>query len=226
MLPPKKNGSYFKFYKERRHIVILGIGGNGAKSHLTIGITGCTAGVGVTHLAIALANLCGSKLGLKTACIEFHKRDELRFLMTEANLPFRQAKNSCRSYFRIYDVDYYPNASSEELPSLLNQGYRYLILDMGNMEESNLPELLRCDKKIVIGSLAPWKIDKFRKSLNLLFQKSSSGEGFIYLMETGNPKTLRTISATYHIIARSVPFIQNPFRIGKEFFSILQELLE
>lgn len=146
--------------------------------------------------------------------------------MTETHLPFRQAQNSCRSYFRIYDVDYYPNASSKELPSLLNQGYEYLILDMGNMEEANLPELLRCDKKIVLGSLAPWKMNKFRNTLNRFSQTASSGEGFIYLMESGNPKTLRKISGTYHIIVRSVPFIQNPFRIGKEFFSILQELLE
>lgn len=146
--------------------------------------------------------------------------------MTEAQLPFQQAKSNCHSRFSIYDVDYYPNTSSEELPSLLNQGYRYLILDMGSMEEVDLPELLRCDKKIILGSLAPWKMDKFRNTYNRFSQTISSGEGFIYLMESGNPKTLRKISGTYHIIVRSVPFIQNPFRIGKEFFSILQELLE
>ena len=187
---------------------------------------GCSPGAGVTHLAIALANLCGSKLGAKTACIEFHGRDELRFLMTEDKLPFRQAENNCRSYFRIHDVDYYPNASAKELPCLLNQGYRYLILDLGSAEEADFSELLRCDRKIVIGNPAPWKMDKFRKTLTRITQKTATGEGFLYLMEMGKPKNLRELSGQYHIILRSIPLIENPFRIEKEFFSILQELLE
>lgn len=226
MLPQKKNGLLCKSYRERRCVFIFGIGGNGTKPHLTIGITGCNAGVGVTHLAIALANLCGSKLGAKTACIEFHKRDEIRFLMTESRLSFRQQENSCRSYFRIYDVDYYPNASKEELPCLLNQGYQYLILDLGNAEEADFSELLRCDKKIIIGNPVSWKIDKFRKTLTRITQNTTSGEGFLYLIEMGKPKILRELSSHYHIQVRSVPFIPNPFRIEKEAFSVLQELLE
>ncbi len=35
---------------------------------LTIGILGCTAGAGVTHLAITLSNLCHSKLHKKLHC--------------------------------------------------------------------------------------------------------------------------------------------------------------
>lgn len=146
--------------------------------------------------------------------------------MTEDTLPFRQEENSCRSYFRIYDVDYYANASTEELPCLLNQGYQYLILDLGNAEEADFSELLRCDKKIIIGNPAPWKIDKFRKTLTKITQKTTSGEGFVYLMEMGKPKMLRELSGHYHIPVRSVPFIQNPFRVEKEAFSTLQELLE
>ncbi len=146
--------------------------------------------------------------------------------MTEAKLPFRQAENNCRSYFRIYDVDYYPSTTAEELPCLLNQGYSYLILDLGSMEEADLPELLRCDKKIILGSLAPWKTDKFRKTLKQINQKTTSGEGFIYLTEMGKPKILREISASYHIRIRNVPYIENPFRLEKETFSILQELLD
>ncbi len=107
----------------------------------------------------------------------------------------------------------------------MNQGYQYLILDLGSMGEADLPELLRCDRKMILGSLAPWKIDKFRKTLKQINQKTISGEGFIYLTEMGKPKILREISNAYHVPIRNVPYIQNPFRIEKELFSNLQELL-
>ena len=146
--------------------------------------------------------------------------------MTEDKLPFRQMENSCRSYFRIHDVDYYPNTSAKELPCLLNQGYNYLILDLGSSDEADFSELLRCDKKIIIGNPAPWKMNKFRKTITRITEQTASGDGFLYLMEMGKPKKLRELSGQYHIVLRSVPVIENPFRIEKKFFSILQELLE
>ena len=59
--------------------------------------------------------------------------------------------------FTIYDVDYYPAVSIGEIPQILNHGYCYLLYDFGVLTEANYNEFLRCDRKIVIGSLAPWK---------------------------------------------------------------------
>lgn len=59
--------------------------------------------------------------------------------------------------FTIYDVDYYPAVSIGEIPQILNHGYCYLLYDFGVLTETNYNEFLRCDRKIVIGSLAPWK---------------------------------------------------------------------
>ena len=219
-------GLSYRSLNERRLILIFGIERNGTKSHFIIGITGCYAGAGATHLAIALANLCGSKYKAATAYLEFHKRDEIRLLMTDATLPYAQKENRCRTYFRIHDVDYYPATGRDEFPALLNLGYRYLVLDFGSLSEADLTEFLRCDKKIIIGSVAPWKMDNFRNCQKLLNQKISSGEGCIYLMRTGKPHTFHSISGRSPIVLRKVPLIQNPFRIEKELFPVLQELLD
>ena len=87
--------------------------------------------------------------------------------MTDATLPYAQKENRCRTYFRIHDVDYYPATGRDEFPALLNLGYRYLVLDFGSLSEADLTEFLRCDKKIIIGSVAPpgkWTISGTARS--------------------------------------------------------------
>lgn len=195
------------------------------KSRLTVGIIGCEPGAGATHLAVALANLCGSKLKKKTALLELHKRNEFSRLINEEGLPCKQISTADSASFHIHDVDYYGNVLPENLPSLLNQGYHYLILDMGSVHEADLTEFLRCDKKLVIGSLAPWKADNYRIFIQTIYHNFNLGEGFCYLTRTSSPKKLRDFSDTYHLLVHHVPSIENPFYIKKELFSILQELL-
>lgn len=192
---------------------------------LTIGISGCTAGAGATHLAIALSNLCHSKLHKKTALLELHKRNTLAAIPSETRLPCRCSFIGSRTVFCIHGVDYYPCVTPDELPGLYNQGYHILILDFGNASECYTNEFLRCDKKLVIGSLAPWNIVQYRDLLESLSHYTNLGEGFYCLTRTESPKQIRNFSRLYHISLNSIPFIPDPFYIKKEHFSILQKFV-
>ena len=145
---------------------------NETKAHITIGILGCHPGAGVTQLAISLGTYCASRRRLRTACLELHKRSELARLIPESALAdsiHRHALQCSKApdaadtskaeffHFRLHGVDYYPNLAPDAVPRLLNMGYDYLILDLGSLNESAAAEFLRCDRKIVLGSLALWK---------------------------------------------------------------------
>lgn len=185
---------------------------------MTIGVTGCCSGIGVTHLSIALCSFCASKLGKKTAFLEVHGRNEISQFFPEAG----------QNRFHLSGIDYYSNISSNDIPALLNMGYHYLILDMGSFGEIDFQEFLRCDRKLVLGSLAPWKAKTNQEFFQYYSNTANLGEGFFYLVQTGDIKNILTFSKTYHISRRNIfqiPFIKNPFCIKKELFLLFQELL-
>ena len=108
----RRNVLLCKFYNERSWYIIRNIGKTDLNKRLTIGILGCTAGAGVTHLAITLSNLCHSKLHKKTALLELHKRKNLSTIPSETTLPCRCGFMGDRTVFDIHGVDYYPDTIS------------------------------------------------------------------------------------------------------------------
>ncbi len=221
----RRNVLLCKFYNERSWYIIRNIGKTDLNKRLTIGILGCTAGAGVTHLAITLSNLCHSKLHKKTALLELHKRKNLSTIPSETTLPCRCGFMGNRTVFDIHGVDYYPDITPDELPELYNQGYHILLLDFGSFNECCINEFLRCDRKLVIGSLAPWNIRQYRELLESISHYTNLGEGFYCLTRTESPKQIRDFSRLYQISISSVPSISDPFYIKKEHFSILQEFI-
>lgn len=131
-----------------------------------------------------------------------------------------------RPYFRFRGVDYFPRVNANEVPALLNQGYHFLILDVGCLGEADFSEFLRCDRKIILGDLAPWKTWKYEEFFRLFDNAINLGEGFDYLVQTGTlAKNLSHFSKSHRISLSEVPFIKNPFCIEKQLFPFLEERL-
>lgn len=175
----------------------------------------------MTHLAITLCNYCASKQKKSCAYLELHTRNEISQLVSLQTLA---ASKAALKHFRLHNVDYYPAVSEKDVPALLNLGYDYLVLDIGAQDEGAFSEFLRCDRKLVLGSLAPWKVWKYEA----FFQKNGNhinlGEGFDYLVQTGTTQEILRFSKTHHIHMQLVPFIKNPFSIEKELFPFLGTL--
>lgn len=206
---------------------------------MTIGIMGCDAGVGATHLALALCSYCCSKRRKRVAYLELHARNEISQLMPESKLysalkPLHAKQNSknalsdstsCQCYFQFHGVDYYPHVSDAMMPALLNQGYDYLILDIGNLNGADYSEFLRCDRKLVIGSVAPWKLWRYEEFFRQFDNSQNLGEGFHYLLQMGSWADDSRFLKSHHISMVPIPFIKNPFLIEKELFLFLEGLL-
>ncbi len=122
-------------------------------------------------------------------------------------------------------MDYYPQVLSSEIPSLLNLGYDYLIFDMGSLVEADIPEFLRCDRKLVYGSLASWKAPHYEAFFQQYDTYTNLGEGFCYLLQTGVNKTLSQFSKKHHIHLCTVPFINHPFHISRDLFPFFTTIL-
>ena len=222
---------------ERRKTQIFNIDKKRERSRTTIGIAGCCPGCGVTHLAVALSCFCSSKLRKKTAYLELHERNEISSLFSNEN-PFScentfsrggqialcKEKQTDASIHRRR-IDYYPNVACEQVPVLLNRGYEYLILDLGSSQEAKKSEFLRCDIKLVLGSLAPWKVSYYNNFLKEYSFGDQAGQCILYFVQSGSRKTTTLFSKEHHISVQNIPFIKNPFQIEKELFSFLQNVV-
>ena len=111
------------------------------------------------------------------------------------------------------------------MPRLLNMGYDYLILDLGSLNESAAAEFLRCDRKIVLGSLALWKAWSYEEFFKQFDSFTNLGEGYHYLVQMGTFQNHSVFSRQHSISMQEVPFIKNPFHIEKEHFLFFDILL-
>ena len=197
------------------------------KEHFILGIAGVAPGLGTTHLCIALANFLASKKRKKTACIELSNISAFEQLIPYQTAGFSPEKESAHRYFEIYDVDYYPNAQTDELPVLLNSGYEMLVLDFGALQANLIQELARCDRKFILGSSAPWRQIDWSYFLSR-YPEIKNMEFLLYLAKYGSKPDMADLSKKLSISfeqLRAVPFLSNPFRIEKEQFSFFEELL-
>ena len=142
-------------------------------------------------------------------------------------MPFYRDTLPVQRHFTIYGVDYYPLVDKQEIPVLMNAGYHYLIFVFGTISTDTFDELLRCDRKLILGSLAPWKdvplYDFCRK-----YPKEKQQTYFLFLVLFGEKQDIQTFSKKCTLSQRqvlSIPFIQNPFHITKEQFTFLEKLL-
>ena len=127
--------------------------------------------------------------------------------------------------FTIYDVDYYPAVSIGEIPQILNHGYCYLLYDFGVLTETNYNEFLRCDRKIVIGSLAPWKEQLYHKFIQSTFIGQKSGEDFYYLVLFGEGNDMQAFRKKISSVHGANSLFQESVSYRKRTVPFLQELL-
>lgn len=197
------------------------------KKHFILGIASVTPGLGSTHLCIALANYLASKKGCKTACLELNQSSSFKQLKINCKPAVLQKSNSAHESFRIYDVDYYPNISKSDIPSLSNLGYDILILDFGFPEDAYLDEFYRCNKKLLISSAACWKRHELPAFLEAHPQiKKLESLSFMIPFATISDmlKIGKILDLPYNKL-HTIPFLLNPFHIEKEQFSFFEKLI-
>lgn len=113
-----------------------------------IGIAGAKRGVGTTHFSILLAEYLSIEKGAKTAILEYSRHGDFKRI--------KQAEG-----FSMKQTAYYDETEDKNIEKLLQEGFSFLILDLGEKIIGNRELLSKCHKKILVGTLSPWKREDF-----------------------------------------------------------------
>lgn len=190
------------------------------KERKTIGFYGVDSGVGTTHLALAAASYIVNEWGLPAAVVELADHPCIQNLNPDADMS---------GHFSVDGVGYFPQTISAQLPMLLNGAYPYLILDLGS-GAGEWQEFLRCDLRYLVASLSPWRVHRAQSFFAARAQQPGMEQMYqnyftALLTVTGNVYEKKKFQQTYHVPVRTVPFMADPFQLGKEQWSFFQELL-
>lgn len=178
-----------------------------------IGVTGVAAGVGATHFSIALANYVANVLQQKVVYISFEEKSEVSNMIL-----------SKQQEYEFMNVCYCSCATAIRISELWNEGYDYMILDFGKDFPTYRAEFLRCEKKVVLGSLILWKKAYFDQRMETL-KKEMHYETWDYYALFGIKEDKKEFKIDYGISIRTFPYIEDPFQIKKETYAFFQEAL-
>lgn len=184
------------------------------KEKFSIGMIGIGMGCGTTHLTIALANYLQSALGRRTAVIELSGKHDLKDMIRKEG-DQRQ---------KLAGVHYFTDISVGNIPEIMNSRYEVFVLDLGADYTASREEFLRCDRKIVIGSVSPWRVSAYEHFIKNVIA-SENYETWEFLVLFANILDKKKIQKRYGMHMISVPWIENPFYLKKEDLIFLQKII-
>lgn len=186
-----------------------------------IGVVGTHIGAGSTHFSMVLSNYLSEYLGKKTAFIECNPQNELKFLETAYNI--KRKDDMLDNSFSINRVTLYKNIKEQEIGEIMGCGYDCIVMDLGINIGQKKNEFLRCDKKVVVSSLTPWKIYELETFLNRMQQKGN--RDWRYGIPFTSKKEIRYFSKEYHIPMFQIPFEPDPFALSNDTIKMFQKLI-
>lgn len=184
------------------------------KEKVSIGIVGIGTGCGVTHLTIALANYMHSGLGRRTAIIELSGKHELETMI-------RKEGNKNQN---LVGIHYFTDIGVGKIPEIMNSRYEVFVLDLGADYAAAREEFLRCDRKIVVGSISPWRVSAYEHFLKKVME-SENITAWEFLILFANLSDKKRIQKRYGMQMISIPRIENPFYLKKEDMMFLQKII-
>lgn len=184
---------------------------------IEIAVTGIMNRIGTTHAAISISKFLANNR-FKVALIEAHPSENFDQIYNS----YEDVKNN-GEYFSLDNLDFYPYSENLDLLNILQEGYNYVILDMGTYEKCDITEFKRSNFKIVVSGVKDWE---FAHLESILMENDSIEKNTYYfnfcndtLFDTvrANMKDLKCFKAEYN---------PDPFYITKESATIFKELLK
>lgn len=171
-------------------------------------------GLGTTHIALTLANYLCSKVGMKTAYIEFNTTNQISAL----------CKTQGTQVFSYKGIDFFPRVSVTSLLEILNYDYQYFVIDMGVLNTYTIQEFLRCDKQFLVCSPGKWRQSQTKEKIETLFKNERLQNHVTVILNLSKSKSTFSVFSNMGRCV-SFPFIENPFQIIPDNFHALYQIL-
>lgn len=154
-------------------------------------------------------------MGAKTACIEFEGKGALTSLSS--------AKDG--NEFHYEGVAYFPEVSAQDLGLIYSMDFEYMILDLGTDSRTARAELMRCNGKLIVGSLCPWKKAGYYDFMKRLQETTGYRDMFTFLALFEDKIEIKKCRRTIKAQVQSIPFIADPFHIKEKETEFLHTLI-
>lgn len=182
----------------------------------SIAVCGTEHGIGATHFSLALSHFLCNKLRKKTAYVEMNGSGQI--------LCYSNGNDTEK--FRYMNLTCYPHAIREDLPGILSARYSYIVFDIGVLTSESYWDFYKCDVKFVIGSISPWKRNRFDELLqSLLYNMNTCQDHVVLLGNLGIKETIKAFEQYHTISVFAIPFLPNPFQLTTANCTFFQELL-
>lgn len=185
-----------------------------------IGIAGSGPGVGTTHFAILTANYLADVLRRRTAVLEWNQSGA--FARMEAVCVKKTVSRPENNTFRIFEVSYIKKAGKKELLECMNCGYDTVIIDFGSGFESAAEEILRCERRFLLGSFCEWQVGAFT---SFAAGRRGKREGWEYFYRFGSEEAAEEMRKRLCISVRRIPESQDAFTITGELMVFFEGFL-
>lgn len=163
----------------------------------SIGIFGVQQGVGVTTLSIAMTRYCSRRLKNRTALVELSGNHELEELQCQR----------CSGRHHAVREHYFANARCEDMAEIAGCGCEYQVLDLGSEFYRIRSEFLRCDRKVIVVSLVPWKRKELDYFMSAIYREERMGDGVTFLAQFGKKEDKKDFQKTYGVPVFTLPYL-------------------
>ena len=175
---------------------------------LNIGILGIDKGEGVTSLSVGIASYLQEVRCKRVAMAEMNGEGEFEEIK---NTYF--GKNHHEIPFEIFKIHYYPGVTKAQYSKICNMGYDCIVTDFGFDYQKAMEDFLRCDKKIVLGSVNLWKYQKYLEFYE--YAKGFPGIGKWLFLLSGDEDDIKMIRVKHNIEVMNKKFFMNPYGISE-----------
>ena len=123
-------------------------------------------------------------------------------------------------------ISIFPHRTFTSLAEILHLNYDYFILDMGVLNSYSAKEFAKFEKPFIVCSLSEWKKKKTSEKLCKLLETTYIPDEYITILSNCSKKESKLkISPDFTFPVISIPFIQNPFQLNLEFFTLFGKIL-
>lgn len=152
---------------------------------VTIGISGASPKIGVTHAAITLA-MTLRRRGYMVCLIELNGSGTFQKIRNSFNAKMNG------TFFKVDGVDLYPDADKHILAEAKTNAYNFLILDFGNYINSDIEEYFKCHEKIMIVGSKPWEMESLTEFISIYDDDTIISINYIFnFTATENKKEIK-----------------------------------
>ena len=110
-----------------------------------------------------------------------------------------------------------------KIGEIYNKGFDYLIIDFGDNVTRNMPEFLRCNNKLIVGSLQLWKQKSLYRFIDLV--KETPGNSQYTFVISGSVEEIKKLETEKNINVIKMIDVSNSMKINSISIEFIEEIL-